>query len=478
MGKLLDLARFAVPMAGLLVVAGCGRGAAPDDGRIKISYWEKWTGFEGEAIAAVVQAFNEKPEREADKIEVELTTVSQIERKLLVAVAGADPPDVAGLYTWILYSYADKGALTDLTPMLKEAGIGRDDYIPVYWDICEHRDKMWALPTTPATVALHWNKRLFREAGLDPSRPPQTIAELDEMAEKLTTWKKGDEVRTGPMPEGGDWTLLQIGFLPQEPGWWAWSWGFWSGGEVWDGKGTITANSDENVKGYEWVRSYTRKYGKQNLEKFSSGFGNFSSPQNAFLCGKVAMEIQGVWMHNFIEKYAPGMEWAAAPFPSRDPATRSTANAVTNVEADVIIIPAGSRHPREAFKFIQFVNSREGMEILCSGHRKFSPLSDVSPGFSDLNPPANPHLDMFRDLSFSPNLFTTPKLGMWSEYRRELGVAFDRVRGGTATEAEREAGKTDEPTVREIMGDLQERMQRSLERELRRKKLREERNET
>ncbi|NIR02910.1 MAG: extracellular solute-binding protein, partial [Gemmatimonadales bacterium] len=49
------------------------------------------------------------------------------------------------------------------------------------------RGRMYALPTTPASLALHWNKRLFREAGLDPERPPRTLEELDRYADLLTT---------------------------------------------------------------------------------------------------------------------------------------------------------------------------------------------------------------------------------------------------------------------------------------------------
>jgi ABC-type glycerol-3-phosphate transport system substrate-binding protein len=297
-------------------------------------------------------------------------------------------------------------------------------------------------------VALHWNKRLFREAGLDPNRGPQTIRELDAMAERLTIWKRGSETRAGLKPAGEGWSLAQIGFVPQEPGWWAWAWGFWFGGQVWDGTSRITADSPENIAAYEWVRSYTRKYGKEDLQKFASGFGNFSSPQNAFLCGRVAMEVQGVWMHNFIEKYAPGMEWGAAPFPASEP----TEHPVTNLEADVIVIPRGSRHPQEAFEFIRFVNSREGMEILCSGHRKFSPLAEVSPEFARMNPPANPYLDLFRQMSYSPRIFSTPKTGVWAQYRRELGAAFDEIR-------------LRDKKVPEVLGELQQRMQKALDKE-------------
>lgn len=444
-------------LSGILI--GCNSETGSD--RIKITYWEKWTGFEGDAIAAAVQLFNEKPERENDLIEVELTTVSRIDRKLLVAIAGNDPPDVAGVYTFILYSYADKGALTDLTPFLEKAGIGRDHYIPAYWDLCRHRGKMWALPTTPATMALHWNKRLFREAGLDGNQSPQSLDELDQWAEKLTKWKKGEETRSGAKPKGQGWSMVQAGFLPQEPGWWAWSFGYWFGGSLWDGEGRITANSPANIAAYEWVRAYTEKYGKDNIEKFASSFGNFSSPQNAFLGGKVAMVVQGVWMHNFIEKYAPGMEWAAAPFPSKHPVSFP----VTNVEADIIVIPKGSRHPKEAFKFIQFLSTQEGMEILCSGHRKFSPLAAVSPGFAKMNLPANPYLEMFRKMSYSQGGFSIPPLGIWMEFRREMGVAFDEIRSLKYP-------------VKQVLDDLQSRMQNSLDKEMRRRKLRESRTET
>jgi len=424
--------RFGSLALGLLLALGaCSK--EKTSGPVKITYWEKWTKFEGQACADMVAAFNRKY---AGRIEVEHITVSQIERKLLVAIAGGNPPDVAGSYAFCVCPYADRNALEPLDERLKAAGISRDDYVPAYWDLCEHRGKMWALPTTPATVALHWNKRLFREAGLDPEKPPKTIAELDALAERLT---KRDAAGN----------LTQVGFLPQEPGWWNWSWPFWFGGRLWNGSDTITADCPENVRAFEWVQSYSKKYGVDDIRRFASGFGNFSSPQNAFLSGKVAMEIQGVWMHNFIEMYAPGMEWGAAPFPSAVPGLEN----VSTADADVIVIPRGSRHPEEAWEFIKFTNSQEGMEILCMGQRKFSPLKRVSPGFWEKHP--HPYIKLFRDLAESPNVVSLAKTGVWREYHRELNNAFDRVRFLSA-----------EP--REALAEVRERIQRSLDRERRR----------
>ena len=420
-------------------LAGCSKRRS--GGPARITYWEKWTKFEGKACADTVAAFNELYR---GKIEVQLVTVSQIERKLLVAIAGGNPPDVAGSYAFCVCAYADRNALTPLDDLLAAEGITREDYVPVYWDMCQHRGRMWALPTTPATVALHWNKRLFREAGLDPERPPRTIAELDEFAERLTR-------------RDSHGNITQMGFIPQEPGWWNWAWGYWFGGKLWNGRDKITADDPGNIRAFRWIQSYSKKYGVDAIRRFASGFGNFSSPQNAFLSAKVVMELQGVWMHNFIGQYAPGMEWGAAPFPREkippgvDP--EDPKQAVTIADADVIVIPRGSRHPEAAWEFIKFVNSRRGMEILCMGQRKFTPLREVSPEFWERHP--HPYIKLFRDMAESPYAIYTPQTGIVREYQREMFNAFDRVRLLSASPGE-------------ALADVRERVQRSLDRELRR----------
>ena len=94
-----------------------------------ITYWEKWTGFEGEAMDAVIDDFNaqEVAHAKADPnyapIEVEKVTISKIEQKLLIAIAGGNPPDLAGHYSFAVAAYADHGALTDLGPLLAQVGL-------------------------------------------------------------------------------------------------------------------------------------------------------------------------------------------------------------------------------------------------------------------------------------------------------------------------------------------------------------------
>lgn len=399
-----------------------------------ITYWEKWTGFEGVAMDSVIDDFNaqELEKAKADSsyapIEVEKVTVSNVEQKLLIAIAGGNPPDLAGNYSFYVAAYADNGALTDLGPMLERSGFDRSRYIEHYMRLGEYRGKTWALPIVPASNALLTNKRLFAEAGLDPDKPPTTIEELDTDAARLTQWEvtlpSGEKVvRSGYLPDVPDSQkrLIQAGFLPGEPGWWSYGWGYYFGGSLLESAGTISVAEAANVRAFDWMVSYSKNLGVGVTKRFRSGFGNFSSPQNAFLSGKVAMVLQGVWMHNFIEKYAPGLQWAAAPFPY--PSARPELANTTSADADVLVIPKDSAHPKEAFQFMTYLTTQAALEKLCLGQQKFTPLEAVSDDFWQAHP--NPYIRLFRELGLSKNAFSIPQTGVWNEYKRELDNAVD-----------------------------------------------------
>lgn len=403
----------------LLLALGCQR--APPDGKIHITYWEKWSGAEAAAMQAVVDAFN----RSQDRIVVEFLSTSSVDRKTLVATAGGDPPDVAGLWVPNIYSFADRDALMPLDDFIRADGYSLEEwaarYFPVYANMVQYRGRFYGLPATPATTALHWNKRLFREAGLDPDRPPRTVAELDEFAERLT--KRN--------PQTG--AIEQLGFLPQEPGWFSWAFPQWFGARYVDEAGEIAiGHSPEARAAYEWVANYTRRYGLHEVRTFVAGFGGFASAQNPFMAGKIAMVLQGVWMDNFINQFAPGLEYGVAPWPAAVPGQEN----FTVADLDVLVIPRGAKHPREAWEFIKYVNSinphaqrfeeLQGMELLCYLQKKQSPLRQWSPYFEQHHP--HRYIALFRTLGDSPNAIHYPKIGIWQEYRRELDSVFESVR--------------------------------------------------
>lgn len=373
--------------------------------KVLVEYWEKWTGIEGQAMRSIVRDFNASQ----DRIEVRYSAISQIEMKLMLAIAGRRPPDVAGIWSYSLPVYAENNALWPLDDLAADTGVKQGDYLPSIWKLSVYRGRLWGLPSTPMSTALHWNKKLFREAGLDPERPPRTIAELEEFNEKIT--------RRAP-----DGNYEVFGHLPEEPSWWHELWGYWFHGALWDGADQLTPDSPENLRAAEWIASYPKRFGVRPVSAYLESFGNFASPLNPFIRGRVAMEMQGPWMWNFLKKYGAGeFELGVAPFPTVD----GTGPPVTLVEADVLVIPNGARHVREAWEFIRYVNRPEVIEKLCMSQCKFSPLAQVSEGFWQNHP--HPYIKVFYDLAASPGAKAVPQVTVWTEYKSELGQAIKEI---------------------------------------------------
>jgi multiple sugar transport system substrate-binding protein len=405
---------FALLVGLVLVILVRGTALAADGERVRVVYWEKWIGVEKDAMQAVVDDFN----RSQNGIFVEYVAVTGIRAKTLIATAGGDPPDLAGLADENIDDFADKNALLPLDDFVEGTDIVEARYVPVYWQMVHFRDHLWGVPSAPVIGALHWNKDLFREAGLDPDKPPRTIAELDDYAKRLT--------RRNPVTG----QLEIMGFLHSEPGHWPQIWGYFFGGDLWDGGSRLTFDSPANVRAYEWVQSYAKEYGPGELQTLRSSFGPVSSAQNAFLSGKVAMALQGVWMANFVATYNPKLQWGAAPFPAADEGSEPIALA----NADVLVIPRGARHPREAFAFMAYLAQQKPLEKLCSGQGKNSPLIEMSADFLEHH--KNPYIRMFQELAKSPRTVHFPTMSTWQQYRFEAYKAFETIWLMQATPAE------------------------------------------
>ncbi len=437
--------RFKIAISALLGLAALGvlilgprPGATRPKSRVVVSYWEKWTNKEAEQMQRIVTDFNNTVGARQG-IYVEYLSMSSINQKTLVATAAGVPPDVAGVWDGQIPQFAAIDALEPLDDMARAHGITESYYKTVYWKGCSYNGHLYGLVSTPAAVALHYSKPIFkaesvrlRAAGLDPNRAPRTLEELDRYAgilDKFDSHKR----------------LLRSGYLPMEPGWWLSMTAYWFGGQIFDPKTQKFTLTDPNVvRGYNWVRSYSQKLGKDSMSEFRSALGGFDSPQNPFMVGKLAMEQQGPWLANYIENNAPKLNrvltsdkraelswpiekrranyvWGAAPFPSLVPG----APEATECPFDVLIIPRGAKHPKEAFEFIAFVNSQKEMEKLCMMHCKNSPLSQVSKYFIEKHP--NPYIQVFERLASNPKAFGVPSIAIWPEVNDELNNVAQKV---------------------------------------------------
>jgi multiple sugar transport system substrate-binding protein len=433
--------------AGLLLLAagfllfGARRTQAIPENVIVVEYWEKWVGAEADQMRLIVDDFNRTVGAEKH-IYVCYLSMSKLDQKLLIASAAGVPPDIAGLWDPQTAEFATLGAIEPLDELAKKYSIDERRYKTVYWDACHYHGKLWALPSTPACVALFYNKAVFREnagklraAELDPSRPPRTLDELDRYARALDLTDTQGRIQ-------------RAGYLPMEPGWYVDFTPVWFGGSFFDEKaGRFTLDSQANVAAFNWIASYSKRLGSGAMVEFHDAAGGFDSPQNPFLTGEVAMEQQGPWMANYFyrlthqspwkptiaEAKVPreredeltdrrdNCDWAAAAFPSAVPGAEN----VTYCSVDTLVIPRGAPHADAAFEFMAYLAQQPVMEKLCTLHCKSSPLRNVSPEFLAHHP--NPYISVFEALSASPNARFAPQTPMWEQLRKELDDATQSV---------------------------------------------------
>ncbi len=418
--------------------------SARGGGRIVLDYWEKWTRHEGDAMRRIVDAFNESQSR----IFVRYVVTADIGQKSMVAIAGGAPPDLIGLFAFNVPGYAESGALLPLDDLAPRFGVTLEQYAvgvrPVMMHPGPEGKQWWACVNTAGSVALYYNRAAFREAGLDPDRGPATLAEFDEYHAKLTRRKGG---RPGV---GGSGPLERVGFFHPEPGWWSWIWAYHFGGSIFDRRsGRALVDSTENIAAMDWMQRYSRGLGVDEAQAFKEGFGNYFTPENPFLTGKVAMIVQGPWVANLIKEFKPGFDYGACAFPTVDAGGVGGGAPIGHIDTDVIVIPRGAKNPEASMEFIAWTQRQANVEQLARAHCKPSPLSSVSPEFLATHP--NRGVKVHYDLFNSSRAFLAPRTRVWQQFKDEFDSAVQRV------------WRLEAPAA-EIMGPLQARAQGFIDR--------------
>lgn len=66
------------------------------------------------------------------------------------------------------------------------AQVNIQDFFPAFMLNSQQGGKTWSIPYQRSTPVMYYNRESFREAGLDPQKPPQTWTEMIAMGQKLT----------------------------------------------------------------------------------------------------------------------------------------------------------------------------------------------------------------------------------------------------------------------------------------------------
>ena len=108
--------------------------------------------------------------------------------KTLTAFKSGKPPQLAVLLSTDMFTLIDEDAIVPFDEIAPSA----DDkawiktFFPAFMANSQTGGKTWGIPFQRSTIVLYWNKELFKDAGLDPNKPPATWAEMVTMSQKLT----------------------------------------------------------------------------------------------------------------------------------------------------------------------------------------------------------------------------------------------------------------------------------------------------
>lgn len=229
--------------------------------------------------------------------------------KLSTAMAAGSGPDLALNDTSTVAARAKTGAILSTDEYIQRDGVNLDDYFPVLVDRMKYQGKMYGMPNDTDVRVLYYNKKMFKDAGLDPNKPPVNWDELEQYADKLTKWN--------------DKKMLDvIGFSPALGNLHLWTLAWTNGGDFWDDEGKPTFNKPENVEALQWEKKIQDKYGVKAMSAFNSQANALGfSP---FIAGKAAMIVDVNNLYQEIKTRAPDLDFGVAPIPySKTPASWS-----------------------------------------------------------------------------------------------------------------------------------------------------------
>jgi multiple sugar transport system substrate-binding protein len=371
-------------------------------GVTQITYWTGWTGEEFDAQKLLINEFN----RTHPSIHVRILSVGapgNTNEKLRIALATGGVPDItSAVWSFELAGYAARGVLEPLDKYMAASGRSGDEFVPGVWKSLHYNDKLYGLCATTNSAFLVYNKKVMRECGLDPNRPPRTIQELDSDDARVTQYdSRGDMLRYGLRPAG----------LEQ--------WSYVFGGQWYDTKtGKITANDPKNLECLQWMVSYAKKYNINKMETFEQTFGNVMSENAPFYTGKQTFWITGEWIRQHIKRYAKNLDWGFAQWPC-PPGGRPQ---YTPVGGSIFVMPSACKHKKEAWEFLSWICGNHAVKSFCLTLGNLPPLKAVSaePEFQN-----DPLLKFATGLIGGKDAIGAMPIPIWYEYEQEIGRVED-----------------------------------------------------
>jgi len=324
-----------------LAATACG-GSGSDsksDGPVTITWWDTSNATnEAPTYKALVKDF----EKANPKIKVKYVDVpfDQAQNKFDTAAGSKGAPDVLRSEVGWTPAFAKKGYFLPLDGT--EALADQAKFQPSLIKQAQYEGKTYGVPLVTDTLALVYNKDLFKKAGID--KAPTTWDELKADAAKVKD-------KTGV---DGYWGSTQA--------YYAQSFLFGEGTDTVDVSAKkITMNAAAAKKAYgTWLSLYSGK----GLHKADTTADAYAHIQDAFVTGKVAAIIQGPWEITNFYKGSAFKDKANLGIATVPAGSSGKAGAPTGGHNLSVYAGSDKAHQDAALKLVNFMTSAKTQEAI------------------------------------------------------------------------------------------------------------------
>jgi multiple sugar transport system substrate-binding protein len=273
------LAGLLAVLTGAAVLAGCGTDSTSSGGggaSQTIQIWEGYTSTEAKAFSHLVAEYEKgHPGQKVSPLFVNNDNTLQ---KVLTAVRGGSPPDIAYLYGSWAPNVAQIPQVVNLTQVVKRPSVNWDDFWTGERAVATVNGKVIGIPAVVDNLAVVYNKTLFAKAGLQPPGPDFTWQEFVADAKKLTN-PAIKQFGTAYVTPGTEDTV------------WHWEALLWeAGGQLLTPDNKKAAfDSPAGLASLNTLRTMAVTDKSMYLDPSDSAYGNL------FNSGKIGMLVTGPW---------------------------------------------------------------------------------------------------------------------------------------------------------------------------------------
>jgi multiple sugar transport system substrate-binding protein len=301
----------------------------------ELTMWER-SGGNKQMVDLLVEAWNTKN----PDCKVALTYIPHTEMvgKIAQGIASGEVPDLMGMDLIYAPQFEKAQQLVDLTDRIKSwpelATASKGHMTVATWE-----DRLYGVPLYADVSALFYNKDLFTKAGLDPDKPPASLAEMRSYADRITALGGGV---TGYYLPGNcaGCNIFTVGPL------------MWASGA----KIEATGADDEPLTGdgVKQVLQFTRDMVKAGNVPAGARAENGETFHLQFGSGKVGMMGTGNFNITLARQQNPKMKFGIALLPGVQPNSSASF-----IGGDLVVVPKGSDRVADAVNFMKFLLSDE-----------------------------------------------------------------------------------------------------------------------